>query len=585
MLKPQRNQQRELVSLDGYWSFRTDPDGQGEQLGWHRTFAASAFLAVPGSWNEQQTDLESYFGPGWYATEFDAPEQWKGRSVVLHVGNAQNHARVWLNGVPVGGHRGGCLPFALDLSDALLCGERNRLTIEVDGSLNPWDLPAARIEAAAAEGFHNSNPAITYDFFPFCGIARSVHLEITPTAARIQTLVTDYVLDLETRSADLTVSILTSGATDARATVLLESAKGNAPLEADGQAEVRLAISNVRLWDVGRPELYRLTVLLEGPNGVIDRYEQSIGFRKVEATADHLLLNGRPLFLKGFGKHEDFPITGRSMPPAVIVRDFDLLNWTGANSFRTSHYPYSGDWYEQADRLGVLVIGESPLVGLCQRLFEAPDVLRRALDVVGDMIARDRHHPSVIMWSVANEPWIESPEGEVFINRLLDHARTLDPSRPVTYVAHMDPARNAPLAHCDVVCVNKYCGWYELPGDIVGGTRVLGGVLDDFRKAFGKPVLIAEFGADAVAGMHSLPAVMFSEEFQAEIIEAQYREARRRPWVIGTHVWAFADFKTPQSITRVVRNHKGLFTRDRSPKLAAHALRRLWHETDTPALP
>ncbi len=578
MLKPQRNQHRELIPLDGYWDFRRDPQNEGEAAGWGTGFEAKTQLAVPGSWNEQQTELESYFGRGWYATAFDAPVSWRERSVRLHVGSAQTRTRLWLNGQPLGAHRGGCLPFDFELGGLLRPGARNRLVIEVDASLDPWDLPAAKIEAAAPEGFHQSNPAITYDFFPFGGIARSVHLEITPTAARLETIAANYVLDLPRRRARVTVQVAAQAAAGLQVTALLDEQRTSAQLDDVGRATLSIELTDVRLWDVGRPELYSLVVTLATDSAGVDHYEQTLGFRQVEVTADAFLLNGRPVFLKGFGKHEDFPVTGRAMPAAAIVRDFDLLQWTGANSFRTSHYPYAEEWYDHADRLGVLVIGESPLVGLCQRLFDAPGVLDRSLDLIRRMIERDRHHPSVIMWSVANEPWIESAAGEEFVSRLLAHARSLDQSRPVTYVAHMDPKRNAPSHDCDVVCVNKYFGWYELPGDIAGGTRSLGRTLDDFRAAFGKPVLFAEFGADAIPGLHSLPAVMFSEEFQAEIIEAQYREARQRPWIIGTHVWAFADFKTPQSITRVMRNHKGIFTRDRAPKLAAHTVRRLWHE-------
>ena len=578
MLKPQRNQHRELIPLDGYWDFRPDPLGEGEAAGWGAGFVATTQLAVPGSWNEQQTDLESYFGRGWYATTFEVPETWSHRSVRLHVGSAQTRAQVWINEQLVGSHRGGCLPFEFELAGVLRPGERNRLVMEVDASLDPWDLPAAKIEASAPEGFHQSNPAITYDFFPFGGIARSVQIELTPTVARLESISTEYTLDLADRRAAVTVQVTARHAGGLRVTAVLGDQVASAQLDDSGAATLSIQLANVRLWDVGQPELYALVVKLSSDTTTVDLYEQCLGFRVVEVTPDAFLLNGRPVFLKGFGKHEDFPLTGRAMPPAAIVRDFDLLRWSHANSFRTSHYPYAEEWYEQADRLGVLIIGESPLVGLCQRLFDAPEILDRSLELIRNMIERDRHHPSVIMWSVANEPWIESSAGEAFISRLLAYARALDRSRPITYVAHMDPQRNAPSHECDVVCVNKYFGWYELPGDIAAGTSSLGRALDEFRAAFGKPVLLAEFGADAIPGLHSLPAVMFSEEFQAEIIEAQYREARRRPWIMGTHVWAFADFKTPQSITRVMRNHKGIFTRDRSPKLAAHALRRLWDE-------
>src|SRR5690606_24424595 len=130
MLKPQRNLHRELVCLDGFWDFRPDSHASGETQGWATRFQAASQLAVPGSWNEQQTDLERFFGRGWYAKEFAATLAWKDRSVLLHVGCAQNHARVWLNGQVVGAHRGGCLPFTCELGGHLQLGARNRLTIE-----------------------------------------------------------------------------------------------------------------------------------------------------------------------------------------------------------------------------------------------------------------------------------------------------------------------------------------------------------------------------------------------------------------------------------------------------------------------
>jgi beta-glucuronidase len=249
----------------------------------------------------------------------------------------------------------------------------------------------------------------------------------------------------------------------------------------------------------------------------------------------------------------------------------------GANSFRTSHYPYAEEWYEYADRHGILVIGETPLVGLNSRMYK-PEVLARAQTVTRAMIVRDRHHPCVVMWSLANEPDIETDEGEHFFRTLAETARAIDSTRPLTYVAHREPANNQPLHLYDVVCINKYYGWYEQPGNIDSSLEDFGACLDRFRAAFNKPIFLAEFGADALAGLHMEPPEMFSEEFQANIISAQYREARSRPWVIGTHVWAFADFKTAQSITRVALNRKGVFTRDRQPKMAAHKLRALWQD-------
>lgn len=583
MLKPQRNQHRSLVSLDGFWSFRKDPDQIGESLGWPAGFEPECEIAVPGSWNEQRVDLMHYFGRGWYATDFAAPESWAGTGISLHVGSAQNHARVWLNGHLVGAHRGGSLPFECDLSAHVTIGARNRLVLEVDGSISPWDLPPGRVAGNGSfEGFHDNNPATAYDFFPYAGLARPVSLQVTPRRCRLQKIRTDSTVNPAKASAEVIVEVTCTPGAAGQISVTLDGRSGTSAVQPDGRARITFQLDQVRLWDIGQPNLYPVHVALKEDGREIDSYEQTIGLRHIETNNDQLLLNGRPVFLKGFGKHEDFPVVGKGLVPAVVVRDFDLLHWIGANSFRTSHYPYAEEWYEYADRHGILVIGETPFVGLCRRMYR-PDVLERALGITTDMIERDRHHPSVIMWSVANEPTVDVPEGTDFLVSLIEHARALDPRRPVTYVAHLDPEHNAAMSHCDVVCFNKYYGWYELPGNIPDGTVLLGGMLDRFRAAFGKPVILSEFGADAVAGLHTLPSEMFSEEFQADMITAQFEEARRRPWVIGTHVWAFADFKTGQSITRVVYNQKGIFTRDRNPKLAAHALRKLWAGPHVPA--
>ena len=579
-LKPQANAHRTVVSLDGFWSFRRDPDGIGEAASWPHGFVAEAELAVPASWNEQRLELMQFFGRGWYATTFIAPGAWSEAGVYLHVGCAQHNARVWLNGRPVGAHRGGSLPFQCELSSSIIAGQPNLLVIEVDATIDPWGLPPGRLPGSGLyEGFNNSNPAVAYDFFPYAGLARSVTLQITPRRARLQQITTSTSIDLAEKRAIVSVAVAHSADEPAVVTMELDGETKSFETGDTGDAQLSFQLENVRLWDVGRPEFYRLRITLSAGDEVIDSYERDLGLREVKVHDDALWLNGRKIFLTGFGKHEDFPVVGRGLVPALVVKDFDLLRWIGANSFRTSHYPYAEEWYEFADRQGVLVIGETPFVGLNDRMYR-PDVQERALSILEEMIARDRHHPSVIMWSVANEPTVTTPAGHEFFRALLDRARQLDPSRPVTLVAHMEPENNLALHHADVVCVNKYFGWYEQPGDLAGSSALLGACLDRFRAAFGKPVIFAEFGADAIPGLHTLPAEMFSEEYQAETIAAHYAEARKRPWIVGTHAWAFADFKAAQSITRVIFNHKGVFTRERQPKLAAHTLRRLWRGED-----
>jgi beta-glucuronidase len=192
------------------------------------------------------------------------------------------------------------------------------------------------------------------------------------------------------------------------------------------------------------------------------------------------------------------------------------------------------------------------------------------------------------MWSVSNEampprldlsggpPAPADPASVAFLKQLIDDAHALDPTRPATLVAVMGaPAEWMALP--DVLCVNRYWGWYTNPGDVAAGAALLERELDALAKATGRPIIVSEFGADTLAGSHSTVPLMWSEEYQVALIRAYLDVAARKDYVAGMHVWNFADFATGQSIMRAgSENHKGVFTRDRKPKLAAHYLRERW---------
>lgn len=579
-LKPQANECRTVLNLGGFWEFRRDTDRFGEELGWQRGFVKECELAVPGSWNEQRLELMHYFGLGWYQTHFAAPPEWAFRHVSLHFGCAQFNTKVWLNGTYVGQHVGGSLPFVFELNHHLSLGGENILVVAVDASIDPWALPPGRLETSQwFEGFHRSNPPTSYDFFPYGGLSRPVSLQVTSGGMRLDDIKCESSVNASARTVRCKVWVWISGKLDGEARCRLGGTTRSTHATAEGRVIFEFLLEDVRLWSDLDPYLYTVNVELWNQDSLVDTYQRRVGFREVRIEKDRLLLNGRPIFLQGFGKHEDFPIVGRGLVEPLVVKDFDLLRWMGANSFRTSHYPYAEEWYEYADRTGVLVIGETPFVGLNDRMLTR-EMLGQAKGVLSEMIRRDHEHPSVIMWSVGNEPTIRSDSGHNFFRELVARARNLDRSRLVTYVAHEEPEQNLALEDVDIVCVNKYFGWYDRPGDLDGSREMLSACLDRFRSRFGKPVLLAEFGADALPGMHALPAEMFSEEYQAEILEAQIEVARSKPWVIGIHVWAFADFKVGQSVTRAIYNHKGVLTRDRQPKAGAFALRRLWLGTN-----
>jgi beta-glucuronidase len=588
LLYPHESATRRTRDLSGLWRFKLDKLDEGEAAGWWDGLSEARFIPVPCSWNDLFDDAKSYFGAAWYETEFRTEVDAR-RQLILRFGSAVYRAKAWLNAQLLGEHVGGHLPFAFDVTGIIRAEAPNRLVVMVENKLVVDRVPS--IPDPKEYRLHTIHyPQTTYDFFPYSGLHRPVLLCAVPaTHVHEVTVVT-------TRSGDdgvVDVSFTVSDGWTGLARLSLDD--GKAPLSADvavrdGQGRATISVPAARLWSPDSPFLYGLAITLGGDR-VIDEYRMKIGIRTVEVRGTELLLNGKPIFLKGFGKHEDFVLHGRGLDLVVLVRDFELLKWIGANSFRTSHYPYAEEALMLADQYGLLVIDETPAVS---HIFsDPPDIIERRRKhlqgVLTDLIARDRNHACVIMWSVANEP-LPKPfhtlddapadsveKGIAFFRPLFEHVRVLDSSRPVTMVSvHGGP--NEWLDFSDVVCTNSYNAWYAVSGNLKEGETVLEQELTAFRdRHSGKPIFLTEFGADANAGGHSQPPEMWSEDYQAELVAMYLRVADKFPEIVGTHPWAFADFKTSESIMRVSGlNFKGAFTRDRRLKIVARVLRESW---------
>ena len=595
MLYPQQNEIRNLFDLSGVWDFQADPRDVGETERWHLGVPDARPIAVPGSWNEQYADLYNYFGPAWYVREFYAPRGWNGQRIFVRVGSANYAAEMWVNGQKVGGHAGGHLPFECDITDTVAWDGPNTLAIRVENELKPTRVPAGNMPPmrGGAMALMAGYPSTTYDFFPYAGLHRPVWLYAVP-----QTQITDIAVSTEIDGTTGVVKLdVTQNGAGSAVTITLTGNGGAHETRArfrGDRAAAQIALPDARLWSMEDPYLYQATVSLVDAGGqVVDVYSLPVGIRTVQATAEGLLLNGKPVYLKGFGRHEDFFASGRGLNVPLLVKDYALLKWIGANSYRTSHYPYSEEEMMMADRQGILIIDEIPAVSMS---FEDGDAniaarLAQAKRQLHELIARDKNHPSVILWSVANEPMPPdmfkrlrgggAPQpldavGRAFLKELVDLARSLDGTRPVTLVGMMGgPLEWLELA--DIVCINRYWGWYVQGGQLEAGLKMLEEELDSLHKALGKPIIITEFGADTVAGLHSHPAKMFSEEYQTEFLAGYLDVAAARPFVIGLHVWNFADFQAVQSVNRIGgMNLKGVFTRQREPKMAAHMLRERW---------
>ena len=362
-------------------------------------------------------------------------------------------------------------------------------------------------------------------------------------------------------------------------------------------ATAETPVADAHPWRPGEGYLYDLDVELWGEGAhPVDAYTLPVGVRTVEVRGTRFLINGEPFHFRGFGRHEDSPVRGKGHDYPFMVHDFALMEWLGANSFRTSHYPYAEEVLDYADRHGVVVIDETAAVGinmgLAAGIFGGPDVptfsdatvndATRAVhrQAIRELVARDKNHPCVVLWSVANEPESNTPEARAYFEPLAAETRRLDPTRPVGFVNMMlaPPERDVVSDLFDVVMLNRYYGWYEFPGDLASAERALEAELNAWAAKHDKPILVTEYGADTVAGMHGVPSTPWTEEYQAELLEMTHRVFDRVDAVVGEHVWNFADFAVAPGVFRADGNKKGIFTRDRRPKSSAVVLRRRWRQ-------
>ncbi len=588
MLYPQQNAARLTMSLDGVWDFALDHgDPAAPSLDPAQPLPGAETAAVPASFNDQKPDRawRDHYGWVFYQRRITLPRACAGQRAVLRFGAVTHQAKVWLDGELIAEHRGGFLPFEADLTGRLAPGASGLLTVAADNRVSHGTLPVGNepgqiaffgsdnagipsVEHAKANARPQNRP--NFDFFNYAGIQRPVTLYTTPRA---------YI-------ADITLVPHCDGRVDYRVDTVGEGSvsveildPAGKPVAAAQGAAGSVTVPDPQLWEPwpGTPALYTARVTFGE-----DCYDETFGIREVKVEGTKLLLNGRPVYLKGFGKHEDSALHGRGLNQVANVTDLHYMHWFGANSLRTSHYPYAEEFYALCDREGILVIDETPAVGIngASRDPYKNDLLaahhRQVLD---EMIARDKNHPCVILWSLGNEPDLEHyPESALeYWHALYEQAHAQDPQdRPVTLVCcQNDYTKDITTRTMDVVCINRYYGWYNLSGDLDAACAGLNEELD-FWAGMGKPVAITEYGADTVNGLHDACGGMFSEEYQAEYYQRMGEEFDKRDFFIGEMPWNFADFATIQGPMRVGGNRKGLLTRDRRPKLAAHTLRRRW---------
>lgn len=497
-------------------------------------FDTSDSLMVPGDWNSQRRELFLYEGSVWYRTELEGSRR-AGRRQFVHFGAANYVADVYLNGQHLGRHTGGFTPFNFELGDALQAGP-NCLIVKVNN----------RREREAV-------PTLSTDWWNYGGLTRDVTLLDVP-----ETFIRDYSLTLAKGAPRRVTGFVQLDGARLEQKLTLRVAEASLELEfrtdaaGFGRFEAEVALTS---WSPERPKLYEVELESE-----TDRVRDRIGFRTVEVQGENILLNGAPVFLRGISVHEQAPEReGR----AVTVEDArQLLGWArelGCNCVRLAHYPHNEHIVRLADELGMLIWAEVPVYWEID--WQNPSTLANAKNQLAELISRDKNRASVALWSVGNE----TPPGEArlaFMQELVKTARELDASRPITAALfkhevlpdrhRIDDAFGESL---DVIGCNEYLGWYEgLPEKCDRAT---------WESRYEKPLIMSEFGGDALHGMHGDVLTRWSEEYQAELYRRQLAMLERIPFLRGTTPWILSDFRSPRRALPGVQdgwNRKGLIS-------------------------
>jgi beta-glucuronidase len=564
---------RHSVSLNGKWQVIVDPFENGyynyqmeeNPDGYFRNarpsnpsdlveyaFTPQQTLSVPGDWNTQSERLYYYEGTVWYKKDFD----WTGppRSrVFLRFEAVAARAVVYLNGEKLGCHEGGFTPFEFEVTDRIR-EKGNFVVVKADNR-------------RLREGV----PTVNTDWWNYGGLTRGVRLIEVPG-----TFVADYFVQPDPRAAGRISGWIRMDGPSRSGPVRIEipgtGLKRTLIPDSAGRAEFSLAAKWIP-WSPENPRLYTVRIVSEE-----DRVEDRIGFRTVSVRGADLLLNGKPVFLRGVCLHEEAPFrTGRAWSEEDAAT---LLGWArelGCNFVRLAHYPHGEAMTRKADELGLMVWSEIPVYWTIQ--WENPGTLENATRQLEEMIGRDRNRASVILWSVANETPV-GPARNAFLRSLIGRARSLDPTRLLT--AAMDRNRlddstmaiRDPIgADLDVLGINEYIGWYDGTPEKCGRMR--------WETAYDKPHVISEFGGGALAGFHGDRGTRFTEEYQEDLYRRQIGMLRRIPFLRGACPWILMDFRSPRRMLAGVQdgfNRKGLISERGERKKAFYVMKEFYGE-------
>ena len=546
---------------NGYYNHRYEPKEAGGYFENRRAsspsdlveydFTTAQKLDVPGDWNSQDNKLFFYEGTVWYQKDIDiAPKTDK--RYILHFGAVNYEAIVYVNGTKVGKHEGGFTPFQFDIT-SVLREENNFVVVKVDNRRERTQVPT-----------------VNTDWWNYGGITRSVNIIELP-----ESYLSDYLVELNSEAsggllAGFEVAHFDQSAPDHLQLSIPElNIAENIKIDETGNVSIRLNAAP-DLWSPPNPKLYDVKIAYNG-----ETIEDRIGFRTISTKGEDILLNGKPIFLKGISIHEESPHSDKGKRAWSEEDAGTLLRWVkdlGGNFARLAHYPHNEAMVRKADEMGILLWSEIPVYWTV--LFDNQAVYENAENQLEEMIMRDRNRASIIMWSVANEtPSTEARN--IFLTNLIKRARGLDASRLITAAmdtqestAHGKAVTDPLVDQVDIIGINNYCGWYYQKPEECG--------LVKWTSDHNKPFIMSEVGAGALAGHHGNKDQRWTEEYQADVFKHNIAMLKNIKSLRGVTPWLLKDFRSPRRPLADIQdfwNRKGLISEKGQKKQAFYVLR------------
>jgi beta-glucuronidase len=575
---------RQTTSLNGTWNYIVDPYETGyynyrhqpyDQVdvkstsafynNYHTTdksqlveydFDKSPAMYIPGDWNSQKENLFYYEGNIWFKRSFDYALSNKSNRLFLYFGAVNYKAEVYLNGKKLGVHEGGFTPFSFEITNVIKPKD-NYLVVKADNTRHK-----------------DAVPTDNTDWWNYGGITRSVTLIEEPA-----TFIEDYCVQLKKGNLNTIAGFvkLNNAKEGEKVTVSIPELKIErvVTIDTSGFGSFEINSKNIKYWSPQSPKLYEVFIKSKD-----ETLKDQIGFRTIETSGANILLNGKPVFLKGISIHEENPMRG-----GRAYNDADaliLLNWAkelGCNYVRLAHYVHNEHTIRMADKIGMMVWEETPVYWTID--FANPATLANAENQLREGITRDKNRAAIIIWSVANETPVSTVR-DSFLIKMIHYAKSLDTSRIISAAleVHHDAAKpgvniiNDPLGnYLDIVAFNQYTGWY-------------GGSLENAPNSkweidFNKPVIVSEFGGGALQGMHGSKDQRWTEEYQAYLYEQNLKMIEKIPNIRGMSPWILADFRSPRRLLPVIQdgwNRKGLISNRGLKKMAFFTLQNFYQK-------